>query len=164
MPRSANLYAGNHSSLGPSKHRHRRTRHSSYLHLASTQRSSGILRAFHRPRTLPPKTHKSRPSIFGRHSQSSYQPSVGLWRSRFGFRSRRTRRSFRPLTLEGKRRVRRFNRQTRPQATLHTRPQPRLHTGTYSSIHGRTLSKRLRPVRKRDKLRSRWNIFASGKY
>lgn len=164
MPRSANLYAGNHSSLGPSKHCHRRTHHSSYFHLASKQRSSGNLRAFRRPRTLAPKTHTSRPSIFGRHSQSSYQPSVGSWRNRFGFRSRRTKRSSRPLILEGKRRVRRFNRQTRPQATLHTRPQPKLYTGTYSSIHGRTPSKKLRHVRKRHKLRSRWNIFASGKY
>ena len=159
MPRIATLYPVHQPSSGTSQHRHRRNGHNSYLHPATKPYSKRTPEFRHRPRTLAHEKHpSSKPSIFSR-------SSANFWKSKFSFRSRTTQAPPQPLTLEEKLRVaadrvRRFDRQTKPQV----RPQTRAHTRRHPRIHAETLSKTKAPVRKRDKLQARLNTFTSGKF
>ena len=167
MPRIASLYPANQPSSHPSSNRHRRIGRNSYLDPPKQSRSRYSLRFSSRPRTLAQSNRTPRkPSIFGRRSQTSYRSSTSSWRQKFGFRSQSYQPTSQPLSLEEKLRVaadrvRRFERQTIPQV------RPQIKTRTKNKRHTRIRTSRASKchasVRKRDKLQSRLNTFASGK-
>ena len=132
MTRTASLYPTNQPSSRPASSRHRRIDRNSYLHSPTGSRSKPTLRFSDRPRSLAYSNHTTRkPSFFGRRSQSPYQPSRSTWKEKLGLRSRSYQQPPQPLSLEEKlrvaaNRIRRFERQTRPQA----RPQVKHQTRT----------------------------------
>lgn len=171
MPRIATLYPQHQPSSGTSKYGRRRIDHNSYLYPVPKQQSRIPYKFSSRPRTLAHKQHStSQRSLFSRHAHNSYRSSGSFRKSKLSFRTR-TRSaqvSPQPLTLEEKLRiaadrVRRFEKQAKPQTKSSIKLQTTTRTQGHSRPHTKVPSKTKVSIRKRDKLRARLRVFTFGK-